>query len=168
METPIPFRFLCFSHRAQNCAWRGRLDPLVQAGGPQMGHMPYEWRHGGRLSSWLDQVIKVTLLCHCLIFKHIKLFFFLSPSLSSLLPLLHFLSLFLFLFNLCFFFFCKKWGAKQSWLNGHEFQQQGLGVGDGRGSLACCSPWGRKESDTTEQLNWTEWPLKRPVTSRHS
>ena len=111
METPIPFRFLYFSHRAQNCVWRGRLDPLVQAGGPQMGHMPYEWHHGGRLSSWLDQVIKVTLLCHCLIFKHIKLFFFLSPSLSSLLPLLHFLSLFLFLFNLCFFFFCKKWGA---------------------------------------------------------
>ena len=30
-----------------------------------------------------------------------------------------------------------------------------LGVGDGQGSLACCSPWGRKESNTTEQLNWT-------------
>ena len=29
-------------------------------------------------------------------------------------------------------------------------------VGDGQGSLACCSPWGHKESDTTEQLNWTE------------
>ena len=27
----------------------------------------------------------------------------------------------------------------------------------GQGSLACCSPWGRKEVDTTEQLNWTEW-----------
>ena len=27
---------------------------------------------------------------------------------------------------------------------------------DGQGSLACCSPWGRKESDTTELLNWTE------------
>ena len=37
-------------------------------------------------------------------------------------------------------------------LNGHEFEQT-LGVGDGQGSLACCSPWGRKESDTTEQLN---------------
>ena len=34
------------------------------------------------------------------------------------------------------------------WLNGHEFKQA-LGVGDGQGSLACCSPWGRKESDTT-------------------
>ena len=30
------------------------------------------------------------------------------------------------------------------------------GVGDGQGGLACCSPWGLKESDTTEQLNWTE------------
>ena len=40
------------------------------------------------------------------------------------------------------------------WLDGHEFEQA-LGVGDGQGSLVCCSPWGRKESDTTEQLNWT-------------
>ena len=37
-------------------------------------------------------------------------------------------------------------------LNGHEFEQA-PGDGDGRGSLACCSPWGCKESDTTEQLN---------------
>ena len=41
------------------------------------------------------------------------------------------------------------------WLNGHEFEQA-PGVGDGQGSLACCSSWGRKASDTTEQLNWTE------------
>ena len=41
------------------------------------------------------------------------------------------------------------------WLSGHEFEQA-LGVGDGQGSLTCCSPWGCKESDTTEQLNWTE------------
>ena len=40
-------------------------------------------------------------------------------------------------------------------LDGHEFEQA-PGVGDGQGSLACSSPWGRKESDTTEQLNWTE------------
>ena len=40
-------------------------------------------------------------------------------------------------------------------LNGHEFEQA-LRVGDGQGSLACCSPWGHKESDTTEWLNWTE------------
>ena len=39
--------------------------------------------------------------------------------------------------------------------DGHEFEQA-LGIGDGQGSLACCSPWGRKESDTTEWLNWTE------------
>ena len=30
------------------------------------------------------------------------------------------------------------------------------GVGDGQGSLVCCSPWGCKESDKTEWLNWTE------------
>ena len=30
------------------------------------------------------------------------------------------------------------------------------GVGDGQGGLACCSPWGHKESDMTEQLNLTE------------
>ena len=41
------------------------------------------------------------------------------------------------------------------WLDGHEFGQA-LGVGDGQGSLACCSPWGRKELDKTEQLNWTD------------
>ena len=37
-------------------------------------------------------------------------------------------------------------------LNGHEFEQV-IGVGDGQGSLACCSPWGCKESDMTQQLN---------------
>jgi len=37
-------------------------------------------------------------------------------------------------------------------LNGHEFEQA-LRVGDGQGSLACCSPWGCKELDTTECLN---------------
>ena len=37
-------------------------------------------------------------------------------------------------------------------LDGHEFQQA-LGVGDGQGSLACCSPWVRKELNTTEQQN---------------
>ena len=37
-------------------------------------------------------------------------------------------------------------------LSGHEFEQT-LGGGDGQGSLACCGPWGRKESDTTEQLS---------------
>ena len=41
------------------------------------------------------------------------------------------------------------------WLNGHEFEQA-LEVGDVQGSLACYSPWGHEESDTTEGLNWTE------------
>ena len=37
-------------------------------------------------------------------------------------------------------------------INGHEFEQA-PGDGDGQGSLVCCSPWGHKELDTTEQLN---------------
>ena len=37
-------------------------------------------------------------------------------------------------------------------LNGHGFGCT-LGVGDGQGSLTCCSSWGHKESDMTEQLN---------------
>ena len=40
----------------------------------------------------------------------------------------------------------------QHWLNGHEFEQA-LGDGEGQRSLACCSPWGRKELDMTEWLN---------------
>ena len=38
------------------------------------------------------------------------------------------------------------------WLNGHEFEQA-QGDGEGLGSFSCCSPWGRKESDTAEPLN---------------
>ena len=38
-------------------------------------------------------------------------------------------------------------------LDGHEFEQA-LGVGDEQGGLTCWSPWGGKELDTTEQLNW--------------
>ena len=41
-------------------------------------------------------------------------------------------------------------------LDGHEFEQA-VGVGDGQGNLVCCSPWGCKELDTIEWLNWTEW-----------
>ena len=37
-------------------------------------------------------------------------------------------------------------------LNRHEFEQT-PGDGEGQGRLACCSPWGHKEADTTEQLN---------------
>ena len=47
-------------------------------------------------------------------------------------------------------------------LNRLEFEQA-PGVGDGQGSLACCSPWGHKESDTTERLNWlTEYSPRCP------
>ena len=43
----------------------------------------------------------------------------------------------------------------------HEFEWA-PGVGDGQGSLVCYSPWDHKESDTTEQLNWTEQNRKAP------
>ena len=43
----------------------------------------------------------------------------------------------------------------QMWAHGHELEEA-PGVGDGQGSPVCCSPWGRKESDTNEWLNWTE------------
>ena len=61
----------------------------------------------------------------------------------------------------------KDWGQEEKgttedekvgwhhWLDGREYKQV-LGVGDGQGGLACCSPWGHKELDTTERLNWTE------------
>ena len=61
----------------------------------------------------------------------------------------------------------KDWGQEEKrtteeemvgwhhWPNGHGFEWT-LGVGDGQGGLACCGSWGRKELDTTEQLNWTE------------
>ena len=61
----------------------------------------------------------------------------------------------------------KDWGQEENgmtedemvgWhhqLSGHRFGDT-PGVGDGQGGLACYSPWGHKESDTTEQLNWTE------------
>ena len=61
----------------------------------------------------------------------------------------------------------RDWGQKEKgttedemagwhhWLDGHESEWT-LGVGDGQGGLACCNSWGRKESDTTERLTWTE------------
>ena len=45
-----------------------------------------------------------------------------------------------------------RWHHRLNW---HEFEQA-LGIGDGQGSLACCNPWGGKELDTTEWLNWTQ------------
>ena len=40
----------------------------------------------------------------------------------------------------------------QRQFNGHEYEQT-PGDGEGQGRLACCSPWGLKESDTTDQVN---------------
>ena len=50
------------------------------------------------------------------------------------------------------------------WLDGDESELT-LGDGDGQGGLACCDSWCRKESDTTERLNWTECRLTDPCTS---
>ena len=61
----------------------------------------------------------------------------------------------------------KDWGQKEKgmtedemvgwyhWLSGHGFGWTS-GVGDGQGGLECCGSWGRKESDMTERLNWTD------------
>ena len=51
-------------------------------------------------------------------------------------------------------------------LDGPEFEQA-LGIGDGQGSLVCCSPWGCKKQGTTERLKWSDWnyggqSLRRP------
>ena len=56
------------------------------------------------------------------------------------------------------------------WLDGHEFGWT-PGVGDGQEGLACCDSWGRKESDMTEQLNWTElnsWQTTNAFHTRHN
>ena len=62
----------------------------------------------------------------------------------------------------------KDWGQKKEgktedemvgwhhWLSGHGFGWT-PGVGDGQAGLVCCGSWGRKESDMTERLNWTEY-----------
>ena len=52
------------------------------------------------------------------------------------------------------------------WINGHEFEQAPA-VGDGQGSLACYSPWGHKESDMNERLNWAElnWTESTEISS---
>ena len=61
---------------------------------------------------------------------------------------------------------CDMVGWHQQ-LDGHEFEQAS-GVGDGQGSLACCSPWGRKELDTTEQLSWRSNTLEEIMYSIHA
>ena len=52
-------------------------------------------------------------------------------------------------------------------LNGHEFEQA-PGVGDGQGGLMYCSPWGRRESDMTEQQQWLGRSAVHLKLSRHS
>ena len=53
----------------------------------------------------------------------------------------------------------KRGWQRMRWLH-HRLDERGFGwtprVGDGQGGLVCCNSWGRKESDTTEQLNWTD------------
>ena len=53
----------------------------------------------------------------------------------------------------------RRGRQRTRWLDGitdsMDMSLSELGVGDGQGGLACCDSWGRKESDTTEQLNWT-------------
>ena len=52
----------------------------------------------------------------------------------------------------------RRGQQRMRWLDGitdsMDVSEQAPGVGNGQGGLACCSPWGRKESDKTEQLNW--------------
>ena len=67
----------------------------------------------------------------------------------------------------------KDWGQEEKgttedemtgwhhWLNGHGFGWTPE-VGDGQGGLACCDSWSRKESDTTEWLNWTDGYCRYP------
>ena len=50
-------------------------------------------------------------------------------------------------------------------LDGYEFEQA-PGDGEEQGSLACCSPWGRKESDTTERLNNNPMGVKKNARKR--
>ena len=52
-------------------------------------------------------------------------------------------------------------------LNGHECEQA-PGVGDKQGSLACCSPWGRKDSDCVTELNWEANKNWNPKSIKHS
>ena len=72
----------------------------------------------------------------------------------------------------------RDWGQKEKgttedemagwhhWLDGCQFEWT-PGVGDGQGGLACCNSWGHKESDTTEQLNWTELNIKHAFWTGH-
>ena len=58
----------------------------------------------------------------------------------------------------------RRGRQRMRWLDGitdsMDVSQWTLGVGDGQGGLACCDSWGRKESDMTEQLIWSEYVFK--------
>ena len=69
-------------------------------------------------------------------------------------------------FTFTFFHFSFLSAPWHHRLNGHDVEQA-PGVGDGQGSLACCSPWGRKKSDMTERLNWTNQFFGIKVTFFH-
>ena len=64
----------------------------------------------------------------------------------------------------------RRGWQRMRWLDGITGHGVGwtLGVGDGQGGLVCCGSWGRKESDTTEWLNWSEnlrlFPIPFPYT----
>ena len=52
----------------------------------------------------------------------------------------------------------RRGRQRMRWLDGiTDLMDMSPGVGDEQGGLACCSPWGHKELDTTEQLIWIEW-----------
>ena len=57
-------------------------------------------------------------------------------------------------------------GWMASLTHGHKFKQV-LGDGEGQGSLVCCSPWGHKESDTTEQLNNNSMSIESMMLSNY-
>ena len=96
----------------------------------------------------LNKVLKVILACwdNWSINKYLKTYFLLEG-----LKLLHWCTGFLTSFPQI----CQYPLLFHHQLYGHEFEWT-PGVGDGQGGLACCDSWGRRESDTTERLNWTE------------
>ena len=58
----------------------------------------------------------------------------------------------------------RRGRQRMRWLDGLDGRESEWtpGVGDGQGGLACCNSWGRKESDMTEWLNWTELRNRSP------
>ena len=62
----------------------------------------------------------------------------------------------------------REWNGWMASLTQWIWVEQTPRIGDGQGGLVCCSPWGHKELDTTEQLNWTEpWRCDHSPRARH-